>query len=311
MVLVKPAGFFCPEGADPAAHVDPMIGTSGSGNAVPGAMIPHGMVKLSPDTNVEPGSVDAYEYTDDKIEGFSHTHLQGPGGGNNGYSHILLIPTVGELKTEEIDYASAYSHDQEAAEPGYYMVVLHDYGVRVELTATGHAGFHRYTFPSSVQARILIDLGHSRGDSRGGEVKVVDDVAIAGFGLYNVHPLLDLALSTEDNKTGQSKIYFHAEFSRPFESHGTWNPTEAKDGSTSESGPDIGAFLNFDTAEGEVIEVRVGISMVSMDQARLNLEKEMGRFAWDFDAVRADARKTWSDLLGAIRVEGVSETQKT
>jgi len=304
----KPAGFFCPEEGDPAAHVDPMIGTSGSGNAVPGAMLPHGMVKLSPDTNVDPGSVDAYEYTDDKIEGFSHTHLQGPGGGNNGYSHILLIPTTGPLTTDEIDYASAFSHDQEEASPGYYMVMLQDYNVRAELTATAHAGYHRYTFPSSAQARILVDLGHSRGDSRGGEVEILDDRTVAGFGLYNVHPLLDLALSTEDNKTGQTKIYFHAEFSRPFESHGTWNETEVQDGSASGSGPDIGAFLNFVTVEGEVVEVRVGISMVSVENAKLNLEAEMQ--SKSFDEIRAEARARWNCYLNRVQVEGGTEEQK-
>ena len=140
---------FCPEGEDLTVYVDPLIGTSGPGNVVPGPSLPHGMVKLSPDSVVDSGDVDAYEYDSGRIEGFSHTHLQGPGGDHNGYSHILLMPVTGELLTEEIDYASAFSHDEEQAEVGYYSVMLSDYGVRAELTATAHAGFHRYTYPAS------------------------------------------------------------------------------------------------------------------------------------------------------------------
>jgi putative alpha-1,2-mannosidase len=215
-------GLFCPGSEDLAALVDPMIGTQGSGNAVPGALLPHGMVKLSPDTNVEPGSVDAYEYNSDKIEGFSHTHLQGPGGGNNGYSHILLMPTSGDLHVSVEEYASTFSHQNEEASPGYYAVTLDDYGIRAELTATAHSGLHRYTYPQSERARVIIDLGHSRGDSRDGNVEVVDDRTIQGYGGYNVHPLLDLVLSREDYVTGGSTVYFHARFSKPFSSYGTW-----------------------------------------------------------------------------------------
>jgi predicted alpha-1,2-mannosidase len=233
--------------------------------------------------------------------------LQGPGGGNNGYSHILLIPATGPLYTDEIDYASAFSHDQEEASPGYYMVMLQDYGVRAELTATAHAGFHRYTFPASDQARVLIDLGHSRGDSRDGEVEILDDRTVAGFGVYNVHPLLDLALSTPDNVTGRSKVHFHAVFSESFVSHGTWNEAGVQPGSTSQSGPDIGANLGFNTTEGEVIEVRVGISMVSAENARLNLEAEIGDKG--FDAVRAEARARWNCYLNRMQVEGGTADQ--
>ena len=154
---------FCPAGVDLSAYVDPMIGTLGSGNVVPGALVPHGMVKLSPDTNAEPGSIDAYEYANDKIEGFSHTHLQGPGGSLNGYSHILFLPTTGVFAADVEDYASTFSHTGEEASPGYYKVILDDYAVQAELSATAHAGFHRYTFPQTDQAHILIDLGHSSG----------------------------------------------------------------------------------------------------------------------------------------------------
>jgi len=304
----KPEKHFCPQGGDPAAHVDPLIGTSGSGNSVPGALLPHGVVKLSPDCLVDPGDVDSYEYRADRIEGFSHTHFQGPGGGGNGYSQILLTATTGDLKTEEIDYASAYSHEQEAAEPGYYMVGLLDYDVQAELTSTAHAGYHRYTFPAADPARILVDVGHCRGDSRGGEIEMVDDVTVAGFGIYNVHPLLDLALSTDRRTTGQSTIYFYAVFSRPFESYGTWTETGVNPGSSAESGPDIGAYLEFTTSAQEAIEVRVGLSLVDVEQARKNLEAEIGKKS--FEEVRAEARARWNCLLNRVQVEGGTADQK-
>ena len=304
---------FCPQGADLAAYVDPMIGTQGSGNVVPGALVPHGMVRLSPDTNAGAGSIDAYEYNNDKIEGFSHTHMQGPGGSVNGYSHILFIPFTGPLKTRVEDYASSFSHDTEEASPGFYAVTLDDWGVRAELTATAHAGYHRYTFPASDQARVLIDLGHSRGDSRGGQVEIVDDRIIQGYGVYNVHPLIDLLLSTDEIVVGRSTVYFHAVFNKPFLSHGTWKKTGGttvvSDDSTAESGPWIGAWANFTTQPGEAVEVTVGISLVGVEQARRNLEAEM--LGKSFDEVHREARSAWNCYLNRIRVEGGSEADKT
>ncbi|MBW1809263.1 MAG: GH92 family glycosyl hydrolase [Deltaproteobacteria bacterium] len=304
---------FCPAGEDLSAYVDPMIGTLGSGNVVPGALVPHGMVKLSPDTNAESGSVDAYEYANDKIEGFSHTHLQGPGGGFNGYSHVMFLPTTGVFSADVEDYASTFSHDTEVASPGYYKVGLDDYAITAELTATAHAGFHRYTYPQTDQAHILIDLGHSRGDSRGGKVQIVDPNTIKGYGVYNVHPMLDLILSSGDNITGQSTVYFHAVFDKPFESFGTWkkgeNGIELSDNSDLENGPWIGAYVNFATQADEAVEVRVGISMVSMSQAKKNLEVEIGELT--FEAVHKLARDTWNCYLNRIQLEGGTAQQRT
>jgi len=304
----KPATPFCPPGEDLTIYVDPMIGTSGPGNVVVGPSLPHGMVKLSPDSVVDPGDVDAYEYDSDRIEGFSHTHLQGPGGDHNGYSHILLMPVTGELLTEEADYASTFSHDDEQAAVGYYSVLLADYGVQAELTATAHAGYHRYSYPASDQARILIDVGHSRGGSKGGQVEIVGDTIVQGFGHYNVFPYFDLALSTDDHKTGESWIYFYAVFSKPFGSYGTYTQEGVSEGSASETGAWIGAFVNFQTSEGEVIEVKVGISLVSVTQARRNLEAEM--LDKTFEAVRAEAVAAWNCRLNRVRLEGGSEEQK-
>ena len=131
---------FCPDGGDAlVALVDPMIGTQGSGNAIPGPMLPHGFVKLSPDSLVDAGSIDAYEYDADEIEGFSHTHLEGPGGSFNGYSQILLQPFVGEASADPAVYASTFDHDTETAQVGSYAVTLADHDIDVELAATAAA----------------------------------------------------------------------------------------------------------------------------------------------------------------------------
>ena len=304
---------FCPKGGDLAAFVDPMIGTKGSGNSVPAALVPHGMVKLGPDTNATANSVDAYRYEDGKIEGFTHTHLQGPGGSFNGYSQLLVAPTVGPLKTQKLDYASAFTHSTEEASPGYYAVTLDDYKVRAELTATAHAGFHRYTFPASTEARILLDLGHSLGESWDGKVEVVDNRTMEGHGTYLVHPALYVTLMSDGKVTSLSRVYFHARFGKPFSSHGTWktvnNKVEVSKGSKDASGAKIGAWAGYTTAANEIIEVQVGVSMVSAAQAKRNLEAEVGTRT--FDAVAAAARAAWNCRLNRIQVEGGTEDEKT
>lgn len=300
--------FFCPAGEDLTVFVDPMIGASGPGNVFVGASLPHGMLKLGPDSVVDAGDVDAYEYDSDRIEGFSHTHLQGPGGDHNGYSQILVVPTTGELATEEENYASAFSHDDEQAAVGYYSVLLSDYGVRAELTATAHAGYHRYTFPAGNQSHILIDLGHTRGGSTGGELQIVSDSIIQGFGQYNVFPYFDLALSTDEKKTGESRVFFYAQFSRSFDSYGTFDQDGISPGSASASGARIGAFVNYETSDSEVIEVKLGISLVSVEQARLNLETELS--SKTFEQVRAEARAAWNCELDRVNLEGASAEKK-
>ena len=303
---------FCPKGEDLAAYVDPMIGTKGQGNSVPAALVPHGMVKLGPDTNAKAGAVDAYRHEDDKIEGFTHTHLQGPGGSANGYSQILLLPMVGPLKTEKKDHASTFSHKTEEASPGYYAVTLDDYKVRAELTATAHAGLHRYTFPATTEARVLVDLGHSLGDSRDGKVEVIGDRTLQGHGTYLVHPVLFNALVRDEGVTSLSKVYFHARFSKAFSGHGTWKQVggkvEVSKGARVATGPRIGALVEFSTAAKERIEVRIGISLISAAHAKRNLEAEIG--ASTFEAVKSAARAAWNCRLNRVQVQGGTKEQR-
>ncbi|OIP29581.1 MAG: hypothetical protein AUK47_27165 [Deltaproteobacteria bacterium CG2_30_63_29] len=297
---VAPPDLVIPNLRQLTPYVDPMIGTLGQGNVIPGALLPHGMVRVSPDTSSETGSIDSYKYDDTQLEGFTHLNLEGPGGSANGYSQILFMPYSGVLPAD-LDVRQTFSHDTEHAEPGYYSVELES-GVQVELTATSTAGLHRTTFPPSEAAHVLIDLGHSNGKSVGGEVEVVGDDVVQGFGYYNVHPLLELAVM---EPTGDSKVYFHATFDRPIVDTGTWQGEGATrvttPGARTGRGVDLGLWLDFDVAATGELNVVVGISLISVEQAALNAApaRQLG-----FDAVRAAASEQWNQALNRIQVDG-------
>lgn len=297
-----------PDVLDLVSLVDPMIGTRGPGNVVPGPALPHGMVKLSPDSLVEEGSIDAYEYGVDRIEGFSHTHLEGPGGSRNGYSQILLTPLRGEIVTTREAYASAFSHDNETASPGYYAVTLDDPQADVELTATAHCGVHRYRFSGTDTGHILIDIGHSRGISRGGHVEIVGDDVVEGWGDYSVHPALAFAVDQSSGATAARRVYFHARFATAFAGRGTWKGATQSAGSTMADGADLGAWVTYDTPPADGVEVRVCISSIDVPQARTHAAAEVeGR---SFEAVAEAASQEWNELLNRVRVEGGTEAQR-
>ncbi|MBW7989729.1 MAG: glycoside hydrolase family 92 protein [Planctomycetes bacterium] len=291
----------------PVDYVDPLIGTSTSRWMLyPGSSMPFGMVKLSPD-NRKHAWKGGYEYNIENIMGFSHIHSWIMGG-------LLVMPTVGELKTipgteENPDegYRSRFRHETEVASPGYYAVTLDDYDIRAELTSTTRSGFMRYTFPKSEQARILFDLkfpAEFEYDVQWAYIRKVSDSRIEGF-------------SKQCTKDGfcslqnEYVVHFVIQFSKPFKSFSTWNNGDIQHDTYEVHGlNDIGCFVEYDTNAGDVIKVKTGISLVSIDQALLNLTTETERFGWDFDAVRQHSRKTWNDLLGTIRVEGGTERDR-
>ncbi len=277
--------------------VNPFIGTGGHGHTFPGATMPFGMVQLSPDTRIDnwDGS-SGYHYSDDIIYGFSHTHLSGTGIPDG--CDILFMPTVGEPQffAKEGDkavngYASKFSHANEKAEPGYYSVKLDDDGILAEMTATKRVGFHRYTFPNTERVNLIIDLKWRD--------KVLDesfDVKVKGTRIEG---------SRESSSWAKKqKVYFVAEFSAPIESVSTiaalpeikqtfsmhpWRVgpmeiTPAQKGSV--------YALGFDVEKAKPLLVKVGISYVSIEGARKNLEAELP--GWDFDKVRADAKAAWN-----------------
>lgn len=289
----------------PVDYADCLVGTATSRWMLyPGSSMPFGMVKLSPD-NQRQGWKAGYEYTIQNIAGFSHLHAWTMGG-------LLTMPTTGVLKVvpgdqdkPEDGYRSRFRHETEVAVPGYYAVTLDDYKIRAELTCTTRAGFQRYTFPNTLRARILFDLltpteyGYDVLDAR---ITKVSDTEIEGYSKQR---------GTGGARWNDYTVHFVARLSKPFQSMGGWVGADIKQDIKEIAGKgDVGCFLSFATKKGEAVLLQTGISLVSIEQARLNLETEMGPFGWDFEACRAHARKTWNDLLSAIEIEGGTETDK-
>lgn len=286
----------------PVDYVDPLLGSHDSRWInFPGPSLPFGMVKLSPD-NQELGWKAGYEYDIDNIAGFSHLHSWTMAG-------LLTMPATGPLKiipgTEkdpDRGYRSRFSHSGEEASPGYYSVFLEDYGILAELTSTRRTGVQRYTFPEADTARILLDLmipSEYGFENFYTEVSRVNDQEIQGISYQQ---------SLRKANYNEYVLHFVMRFNKPFKTMNGWVKEEViRDTERISSGfgfKDVGAFVEFSTVEGEQVEVQTGISLVSVEQARLNLETEMEPYGWDFDAVRKDARETWANLLGKIRVQG-------
>ena len=289
-----------PAQAGAAYYVDPFIGTAAGrqpyakGNTFPGALVPNGMVAISPDTS--PRFAGGYRSGAPFIEGFSQNHMSGVGC-NGDLGNILLMPSVGPVRTTEADYRSAYK--AEAAAPGFYGVVLTAPRVTAEMSATTRASISRYTFPARFgDANIIIDVSHGLTASRGGAVTIVAADEIEGY-----------------NDTGAFcgtrspyKVYFVARFSKSSASRGTWSGTTVG-AATRRTGWDIGAYVSFATQAGEAVEVRLGLSYVSIANARANLDAEIPN-ARTFQQVRDAALARWNADLGRIDVTGGTAEQK-
>ncbi|WP_165155294.1 GH92 family glycosyl hydrolase [Parabacteroides sp. ZJ-118] len=260
----------------PIDSVNPFIGTGFHGHTYPGATAPYGAVQLSPDTRK--GNWDAcsgYHYSDSTLMGFSHTHLSGTGCIDLG--DILFRPS---LRTP-----LAFSHSDEKASPGYYSVNLREAGVLAELTATPHVGIHRYTYKKGTEATLVVDMDHSLDNEYmyEGWVKRTGENELTG---------MRRTRGWVDNQY----VFFVARFSRPFSS--MEQPSERQ------------AVLTFDTATGEPVVCKVGVSIVNEENARLNLEQETDSYGFDFDAIHQATRSDWEKELDAITVEGGTEAER-
>jgi predicted alpha-1,2-mannosidase len=276
----------------PVDYVNPMIGTAEHGHVYPGATVPFGLVQLSPDTrdNTWDGS-SGYHYSDQSILGFSHNHLTGTGCPDLG--NILLMPTVGDLKLTPggrpgDGYRARFSHQDEISRPGYYSVLLPDYQVKVELTATARAGFHRYTFPATTAGHVVVDLQHGIGNK----------MTEAQLTIENNHTASGYRKS--NGWGGDKTYYFVMEFSRPFDSAGVGQIDKDVAGNQT-TGKETKGHFDFKTKAGEQILVRVGLSTVSVEGARNNLHAEIP--GWDFDAVAKAARQQWDAALSVLVVK--------
>jgi predicted alpha-1,2-mannosidase len=278
-------------------YVDPFIGTGGHGHTYPGATTPFGLVQLSPDTRIDMMDWDGcsgYHYSDSLIYGFSHTHLSGTGVAD--YCDILFTPYTGEVALEPKAYASGFKKSKEKAEAGYYSVLLEKDNILAELTATEHVGVHRYSFPKNLESgSMLIDLRH-RDEVLNAHLEVVSNREIAGYRISKAW-------------ANEQHVYFVARFSRPFSNtillDMTQDPIESQPALTGKS---MVALLDF-YLDGEPIVVTVGISGVSMESARQNLEIECKHF--DFDRVKAQTQTKWQRQLSKIEVESDNDDQKT
>ncbi len=284
---------------DLCSSVDPFIGTGGHGHTYPGASLPFGMVQLSPDTRLTGwDGCSGYHYSDSVIYGFSHTHLSGTGIPD--YCDILFMPATGGVKLNngygedpDLGYGSRFSHDREEAEPGYYRVHLDDYGIDAELTASRRAGLHRYRFPGS--GYILLDLSH-RDPVIDSEIRVVNDHEIEG--------------SRRSNSWARNQhLYFAAQFSRPFNRADLAVDDSIRAGLKEVTGTDLKGVFYFKLTKGDEVLLKVGISAVSVEGARKNLEAEIPD--WNFDTVRSRARQEWNKELGRITISGGTPEERT
>lgn len=283
--------------------VEPRIGTAHCRyfHFAPGAM-PFGMAKPGPSTNGHLGNKDGweatgYDYRDGSIEGFPCTHEFQVGG-------IVLMPACGELKTvpgavdsQGEGYRSKFSHDEEVATAGYYSVVLQDYGIKAELTATPRVAFQRYTYPESQQSRILFDIGNRSGESgavKDAHVEIRDDGTIEGY-------VITLPEYVKKYQPGaEVPIYFSAVIDKKPTRVGSFNGAEVHEGAKEANGVGAGLYVDFPTKQDEQVTVAVGISYTSVENARMNRETEADDMT--FDEAKLQSENAWQEMLGRIDV---------
>jgi len=330
---------------EPADYVNPFIGAStsagaagiyhGLGKTFPGAATPFGMVQLSPNTITGGDNGSGYSYEHTTIEGFAFTQMSGVGWYGD-LGNFLVTPGTGPLQTAagraahpEEGYRSAYSKQDERAAAGYYAVKLKEHNINAEMAAAPHSGIMRFTFPANQQSRIQIDLARRvGGTSTWQEVKVIDDHTIAGYMKCTPE---GGGWGNGDGKANYT-VYFYAQFSKPLSKYGVWS-ADIPDGWTrkredieseryqqqiaraavlpgvkEKAGKHLGFYTEFATTEQEAVLMKAGISFVSIDGAKANLEAEIK--GWDFDGVQRDAWQLWNEALGKMTVTGGSEEEK-
>jgi predicted alpha-1,2-mannosidase len=314
-------------GADDAAQrayaaVDPFIGTGGEGHTFPGAVVPFGMIQLSPDTQLKTrkegyGWAAGYRYDDNTIYGFSHTHFSGTGHSDLG--DVLTMPIAGEVKLEPGDarqprsgYHSQFSHTDEKAEPGYYAVTLADYGIRAELTAGERVGVHRYTFRQGAPAHVLVDLRPSMYDYPGkvswSRLRLRADGTLTGFReTRGWAPGRQLYFAMRFSQAPVGHAFHNTEGEIPYKGFAAPADRDPRARAQIEGRALVGV-LDFAAQTRELI-VKVAISPVGEEGAIANLDTDMP--GWDFDAVRSAARKAWSDALGVFDVDAAEPMRRS
>lgn len=312
---------------DLAQYVDPFIGTAKMGHTYPGATVPFGSIQLSPDTDTIPYAVNGkynpdvykycagYQYDDPTIVGFSHTHFSGTGHSDLG--DFLLMPTTGKLQlnpgTEsnpDSGYRSRFSHERETAEPGYYSVMLDDYNIKAEMTASPRVGMHQYTFQKGGNSHLIFDLVHGiyNYDDKNvwTFVRVENDTLVTGYRQTN-------------GWARTRKVYFAMTFDKPVKNYGRerydnqpyrgfWGKFEQDKNFPEIAGEQIRMYFDFDLKDGEKLKVKLAVSPVSSAGAVNNLQQEIPH--WDFNKVRSAAREQWNKELNKIEIPSEEKEDK-
>ncbi len=284
-------------------YVDPYIGTAAHGHVFVGASMPFGAVQLGP-TNIETGWdwCSGYHYTSSNIVGFAHTHLSGTGIGDLG--DILLMPATGTtqvskgtLKDFSQGYTSSFSRKNEQVKPGYYSVVLDKYQIKAELTATARVGFHQYTFPANADnPHLVIDLNEGIGWDRPTEtyIKQVNSTTIVGHRFSK-------------GWANDQRVFFAIQISQPLQTVSLFDSSVSLEGAEAK-GIRVKAAVGFNKINNNVLQIKVGISPVSYENALLNIEKELPD--WNFSATLAKAEAAWNKELSRVQVKADPKTMK-
>ena len=307
----------------PVDYVNPFIGTSNYGTTNPGAVCPQGLMSVTP-FNVMGSESNKFDkdsqwwsapYTSDNnyFTGFAHVNLSGVGCPELG--GLLLMPTAGDLNVDYSQYGSAYT--EEVAKPGYYGTKLTKYGIKAEATASMRTGLSRFTFPAG-KGNILLNLGEGLTNETGATVRIVNDTEIEGSKLMGTFCY---------NPQAVFPVYFVMKVSKAPKQMGYWKKQRPMKGVEAEwdgysgkyklytkynrdmSGDDVGVWFTYDNEANEVIEVKMGVSFVSIENARLNMNTEQPDF--NFDKVSTAAREQWNSDLSRVLVEGGSKDEKT
>lgn len=295
-LLIPVSGLKAQKIAEPVELVFPQLDSENSRWIFfSSACRPFGMVNLSPDNNADGDWGSGYRYERDSVKFFSHIH---------GWqlSGIPVMPVNGTFKGHlgSKNYGSKYSHDKEVVKPGYHSVLLESYGIQAELTSTTRVGFHRYHFPAAKESDILLDLGTFLGPAGTvkGYAKKLNDKEIQGYAL----------MDKTTRRPKQMVVYYSIQFDTPFENMAAWKDGQLTGVVNEFEGSNGGVYLKFDTSNGKVVQMKVGISYVDADQARLNIQAELPH--WNFDQIVRESSDEWNRELSKIEIEGGTLVQQ-
>lgn len=293
----------------PEAEADPLIGVDHGGEIVPGAYVPFGFAKPSPDcVSILGGESPTSGYRSDRdIRGFSQTHVSGTGGASK-YGNFRITPRAGSINDIKpaTDLVRGSAKSDERAAPGYYGVILtRDGGIQAELTATRMCAVHKYTFPAGKPGILLIDAS-SVIESPNGQQPLTCEVTVVGDRRIEI-----VGRFKGGWNPGEYTLYAVVEFNRPFAGHGTWAQDTVTEGSRrlARAGSHTGAYATFGTGTRRDVEVRIGLSWRDLTRAEQNLRSQIG--SDDFAAVSAHARQIWAENLARIDVDGGSAAERT